>query len=1203
MRIGSNLSALTAFNSLTRVNNQIDKTIQQLSTGLRINSAADDAAGLAISENLRAQSAGIDRALRNSQDGISLIQTAEGALGETNAMLQRMRELAVQAANDTLTSQDRSYIQMEIDELKASIDRIANTTEFNGRSILDGSVCGTVTSTDPAVKGYIRGALETEGNFRIEVKANPGEAQVQKSSIMRVKHENVATNKNVNTDSGVGGVKIGGLPAGNYSVTATKIGGGQTITEYTSTTTIDVETENTSGVPETLLFRMTGKTTDGKSVSWPYSWTSYDERINNNYAKSLTIPAGAKKADIIALVKTELDGKTKSLASNSQGMDATAFTFEVDDDGNVTAKSTEGQLTEIQFLPQSSNNVKPGSITSREIDNDFTYTASIAGTISLKEGTTTTAASTITFTVSENGSVIGTPHEVNIPAGSTVSDIAALIKAVKVDSLGLSAKSVGDDQYSITTAPGHKNESLQLKATITGDPNITLSKDASDTVVTVNNYTMEHKGTASFSSGEPRTSGEEKFTLRLYDDEISGIYGDVGTITFAPATKDADGNYTGGDYSGKKLAEKIVNLVKANPSVKLNGEDVLLKAEQNGASYTITTSNSSNKVKLKFVSSTENLPDATTKVPNASFTVSDDGGKSVPGSVASLTGFYGDQSTAQTLSSNITTYVDCTKSENNASILFSITGLHTDEVTGKRTVTFSAASNVLTSTGENKTFTKSISLSDDFNKAEIGSLLGEDDSHLTISLPDLDRFNAGDKFVLSVSGSGKGSNAADTSLYINGTQDSSWPYDWSGDYVTYNNNDLYYNVNAQAVSNRDVSIRNFYLDSDNGRVHEGNITLSLKSDFGDKAQNFPDAPSEGKTRKDTGETNIAQFTANYVGKVAEGDTKLRDLEQFWDKSGVFMLEQPQVITISQNDGRKASITLNATDTLNDVRQKLNDAISYGLGQGVYVQGGNADKIVTFVEEADGAGLETVNGTFMIRSLIPGSAGELTFSSDNGKLVDALGLNTVIDALEGGYTVSVYNAHDNSVIARNVKTDGNILNGIIDKNVDVEFAPMAGINATWSEAAKNFILTPENEAYSATVHLVRNNITFQTGANEGQEITLDIGNMSSSSLGISGINVMTHGRASEAITTIDAALRRVSSQRSKLGTYQNSLEHTMESLITENEGMIAADSRIRDADMSKSMLDLVKFRIINQSSTAMLAQANQIPRSVLNLIQQ
>ncbi len=988
------------------------------------------------------------------------------------------------------------------------------------------------------MKGYIRGALETEGNFRIEVKADPGEAQVQKSSIMRVKHENVATNKNVNTDSGVGGLKIDGLPAGNYSVTATKIGGGQTITEYTSKAVINVTAPNTSGVPEALLFRITGKTEDGKSIYWPRSGTY----SGGTYYTSLTVPKDATKDSITKLVKNQLDGKTISLTDSSGG-NSTAFEFEVDDSGNVTATSTKGQLTEIQFVSRSSNNVQLGSITSREIDNDITYKANIAGTISLGDATSTTVDSTITFTVSENGSDIGTAN-VDIPAGSSVSEIAALIKAVDEKSLGLQAsRSVGDDQYSVT-ASGSKYASLQLKATITGDTNITLSKDVSDTPARppINNYTMEHNGTASFSSGKPRTSGEEKFTVRLYASEISGIYGDVGTITFDPAVTDEDGNYSDGDYSAEKLAEKIVKLVH-NKSVPMNnGDEVLLKAKQNGTSYTITTSNSSVKVKISFISDNRDLPDATTKVPNASFTVSDDGGKSVPGSVASLTGFYGDSSTAQTLSDNITTYVDCTKAENNASILFSVTGIHTDEVTGKRTVTFSAASNVLTSTGENKTFTKSLSLSDDFNRAEIGSLLGEDDSHLTISLPDLDRFNAGDKFVLSVSGSGKGSNAADTSLYISGTQDSSWPYDWSGDYVTYNNNDLYYNVNANAVSNRDVSIRNFYLDSDNGRVHEGNITLSLKSDFGDKAQNFPDAPSEGKTRKDTGETNIAQFTANYVGKVAEGDTKLRDLEQFWDKSGVFMLEQPQVITISQNDGRKSSVTLNATDTLNDVRQKLNDAISHGLGQGVYVQGGNADKIVTFVENTDEAGLETVKGTFMIRSLIPGSAGELTFSSDNGKLVDALGLNTVIGAKDGGYTVSVFNAHDNSVIARNVKTDGNMLLGVIDKNVDVEFSPMAGVNATWSEAAKNFVLKPENEAYSATVHLVKNNITFQTGANEGQEITLDIGNTSSSSLGISGVNVMTHGRASEAITTIDEALRRVSSQRSKLGTYQNSLEH-------------------------------------------------------------
>ena len=118
MRILHNIPALQSYNALTKTNNSLSKSIERLSTGLRINGAADDAAGLAISEKMRAQISGLNQATSNAQDGISMIQTAEGALGETHSMLQRMRELAVQAANDTLTQEDRSYIQEEIDQLK-----------------------------------------------------------------------------------------------------------------------------------------------------------------------------------------------------------------------------------------------------------------------------------------------------------------------------------------------------------------------------------------------------------------------------------------------------------------------------------------------------------------------------------------------------------------------------------------------------------------------------------------------------------------------------------------------------------------------------------------------------------------------------------------------------------------------------------------------------------------------------------------------------------------------------------------------------------------------------------------------------------------------------------------------------------------------------------------------------------------------------
>lgn len=1017
------------------------------------------------------------------------------------------------------------------------------------------------------------------------MKANPGQAQVQKSSIMKVKHENVITNENLNTDSGIGEVRIDGMPAGNYSVTATKIGGGQTITEYTSTTTIDVTNGNTSGVPETLRLSVTGTTIDGTNIYWPQ-----DSGHRKTY-RELTVPKDATKADIISLVKSELNGKTISLADSSGG-NATAFeVVEVDDNGKITATSTEGQLTEIQFLPQSKANIYPGGsaysyLPTSNPDTDTKYVAELAARITLKDSHTETASdSSITFTVTDNGTKLGT-KTVNIPAGTSVAGITEILNGIR--ETYLKANNSDSGTYSLSS-PESIYSDIKITASLSEGSDIDLGLADSGQAPERLRYTIDHTGTTKFVSESPREAGEEKYTLRIAG-ATSGSE-DLGEITFDSNVKTA-----------KDIAQKVAELVEKKRSVVLNGVKVFLKVQQTESSYTITTSNANQDVHLYFYN--YKGPEATTKVPNASFTVTDDGGKPIPGSVASLTGFYGDSSTAKTLSDNITSYVDCSKAENNASILFTVTSIHTDETTGKHTVSLSAASSVLTPDGNNASYTKNISLSDDFNSAEIGSLLGEDNSHLTLSLPGLDKFNAGDKFVLSVSGSGKESNAADTSLYINGTQDSSWPYGWSGDYLTYNNNDLYYNVNAQAVSNRDINIRNFYLNSDNGKVHQGDISLTLGSDFANKAQNFPDAPAEGKTRADTGETNIAQFTANHISKIAGGNTKLRDIEAFWNKSGVFMLEQPQTITISQNDGRKAQITLNAADTLNDVRQKLNDAISEGLGQGLYVKDGDANNIVTFVETPDdGAGLETVKGTFMIRSLIPGSAGELTFSSNNGGLIDALGLNTVINSQEGSYTVSVFNAHDNSIIARDVKTSGNLLEGVIDKNIDIEFDPMSGVNASWSNADKNFVLIPQNESYTATIHVVKNNITFQTGANEGQEITLDIGNMSSGSLGVSGVNVMTHKRAANAITTIDAALRRVSSQRSKLGTYQNALEKTLETLTVSNEGMTAADSRIRDADISKSMMKFVKFQIINQAGTSMLAQANQLPSSVMNLIQQ
>ncbi len=149
MKINNNIPALLANNNLNKTDNRLTASLEKLSSGYRINKAADDAAGMAISQKMHSQIVGLERASRNSADGVSLIQTAEGALTETENILQRMRELAVQAANGTNTLDDREAMQKEIEALKDEVDRLANETEFNTKKLLDGS-CERLSSSNHA---------------------------------------------------------------------------------------------------------------------------------------------------------------------------------------------------------------------------------------------------------------------------------------------------------------------------------------------------------------------------------------------------------------------------------------------------------------------------------------------------------------------------------------------------------------------------------------------------------------------------------------------------------------------------------------------------------------------------------------------------------------------------------------------------------------------------------------------------------------------------------------------------------------------------------------------------------------------------------------------------------------------------------------------------------------------------------------------
>lgn len=887
------------------------RSLEKLSTGMRTKIAdLDNTSGLAISETMRSRIYGMEKALNNSQDGISLIQTASGALEQTQDSLRRMRELSVQASNDTLTQQDRSYIQVEINELRDEIDRIGNTTQFNRKRILSGDNAVLWSSTDKNVKAIINGGLRSidsfgqkyavDGNFKISVEAKAGKAEVQKTDIFKIKHQDTVINKNINGTTGIQDISVNNVPAGRYNFSLS-------------------DTDAQDPV-------ITGSFGIGGSIS---------TRETNITFQDLNSPV--RKIS----VQTE-DGITLWETSGADIFKA----------GDNNATSTD---TQIAFF------------NGGEDDN-----------------------------------------------GNTWSGVLNEIK----------------------TAAKHKGFTLD------GDiENLSMS--------TIN-------------------SGEAQGIRIIYD---------------------------GGGLGNNPLSD-----VQAS--------------------------------------------EATTIDPANVFTVSASSGL-----------------------------------DDNASILFEVRDI--DVVNG--TVTLDAKADILSQDGQNSRVTLgNIKLIDGGEAVELDGLLGTDT--LSINFDGIQYIEKGAKFVVNVSSQ----NPVDDAIGLNLTQtmDSEWPDKWDGG--AFNGQTVNYILDGSKTGNRDINFRNFYVNANSGEVFEGDITLSTNNDF-------RNIDSGGKLDTDN-EMFLAVFDAAYVSKNVKGDTKLRDIDKFWDSQGKFILDQPKELTLTQGDGIQAKITIYADDTMNTLASKLNDAIANGLGQAKYVD--DATKFVSFVDGALVDNSESVAGTMIIRSALTGDRGKITLSG-NEDVLKAFLLNTIQEAQESTYDITVRDAHTDAMIAEKVKVTGNKLVGVIHKNVDVEFDPMYGINAVWDEANKSYSLQ-STEGSEFVLHLADNTTVFQTGASEGEDVMINIGDMRASALELDNINVMNRTTAARSTGIIDLAIDKVSMQMAKLGASQNRLEHHIGNLTDEMQALTEANSRIRDTDFAKEVLEYAKMQILMQSNTAMLAQANQAQQNILGL---
>lgn len=306
MIINHNMPALNTYNRLSANNVQTNKSLEKLSSGLRINRAGDDAAGLAISEKMRAQVRGLDQAGRNAQDSISMIQTAEGALNETHSILQRMRELAVQAGNDTNTKVDRGEIQKEINQLTNEIDRIANTTEFNTQKLIDGSKKGLVE----AEKAQVNVQLNTREKITVSMNATAeGITKGGTIIITRTLVSGTAATSNFRVDSA-------------SSTVSGAVASGTTITFQGQTITLSEGSLYSLAVGESITISVKAAVAADTSLG-----NSFSMQIGANSGQSILVGINSMKAQDLGVRDSEgsalkVDDYYKATASISTINDA-----------------------------------------------------------------------------------------------------------------------------------------------------------------------------------------------------------------------------------------------------------------------------------------------------------------------------------------------------------------------------------------------------------------------------------------------------------------------------------------------------------------------------------------------------------------------------------------------------------------------------------------------------------------------------------------------------------------------------------------------------------------------------------------------------------------------------------------------------------------------------------------------------------------
>lgn len=1104
--INTNIKSLISQDALRINNRNLSTAMQRLSTGSKINSASDDAAGLAISTRMDSQIRGLNMAVKNANDAISVTQTAEGAMDEVTNILQRMRELSVQSTNDTNSAEDRKFLNLEVQQLSQEIDRIANTTQFNGINVLDGSFKDKV----------------------FQIGANRGQTMGLNIGSMK---------------ASVLGVGSGTSDGSSTSTSATTAVGGAVASGTAPTKTL-----------VNLEFLSNGTTTGTYGFTLKDSITGLSTAING---QTVDMTNEVSKAAFAEAINEALQDERAASTVTGTAKPSAAGTVDLTDVANfakvkfsISVDGGEAKIIDLTQRLLSTSTVTKSAVTETQILDAMSAEISLAF-----DDNITVASSSGVLTVSDTQ---GRRLEVSQGPGN-----GFLFGTDTVNGGSLLARASQDNPLSVNW----DGDNLVVTNDLGGK--IALSAYSASGANQVVFNIVDDAQIDSLNVNEPVLLGSAAAVVSAV--ATASFVGKIESSEIAIRFSDLTGNGTSSNYSFK--------LTNGDSDVYADLANLTVGKDVTQASVVAT-------IKTALNTGVGNLDATDTSLNVNEFDVSFNGDtlviKNTAGRALALENF-----------SSTAGYVTVTPmNELGASEVLSTKNAHFSETR----IQLNTGAFGLTLAGSGAT---------NFQVSIDGRTNGNGSTDLTVALGSAGPLASGVAFAAAVqtavraaaavgyddaSGSAGGTQSlgdinvtydADTAeLVIRDSAGRSVGFGYGSANTLASTGQLLLQDFTVGLANKGMAVKT------SSAVAQGDVYEATKVDMtfsgDDNKFNFS---VNGQTL--TSSANYITWDASESFQNSSLKTNLDDLMTKLNAvhpDAVFEYAvSDRTITFLQRDGGELKITdFKTPSTHKDITATLTPAEGQGEARTLKFE------LQTIAQAATASGSFGV-ATEAILNLEGDDVYSLTVSDGTKSYSLA---NTTVDISDANSTDKFVRALEKSLAGSNIAvtmdTDGNVQFKRQDGGQIVlqSLTSATGKQATWTPKAG------QGDAQSLD----------GSGAVAGAEVTSTGGTTAvSGGTNVSQITVATQVGATKALDVLDKAISYVNLERSKLGAVQNRLTHTIDNLSNIVSNTSASRSRINDTDYAATTAELARTQIIQQAATAMLAQANQAPQSVLSLL--